>query len=79
MKKTEDKKLGEVLAISMADTFGLLKVPLKIKKCRDNAVLPEYKTEGASGMDLCAAIEEPIEIKPLERALIPTGWKVEIP
>lgn len=79
MKKTEDKKLGEILASSVADSFGLLKVPLRLKKCRGSAILPEYKTEGASGMDLCAAIEEPIEIKPLERALIPTGWKVEIP
>ena len=48
---------------------------LKIEKLPHNKVLPEYKTEGAAGMDLCAAIEEPIELKPLERTLIPTGLK----
>ena len=40
--------------------------------------MPEYKTNGAAGMDLCAAIEEPVTLKPLERALIPTGLKIEL-
>lgn len=51
---------------------------LKIEKLQHNMILPEYKTEGAAGMDLCAAIEEPIELKPLERKLIPTGLKIEL-
>ena len=51
---------------------------LKIEKLPHNQVLPEYKTEGAAGMDLCAAIENPIELKPLERTLIPTGLKIEL-
>ena len=51
---------------------------LKIKRLSHNKILPEYKTEGAAGMDLCAAIEEPIELKPLERKLIPTGLKIEL-
>lgn len=51
---------------------------LKIEKLPHNRILPEYKTEGAAGMDLCAAIEEPIELKPLERKLIPTGLKIEL-
>ena len=51
---------------------------LKIEKLEHNKVLPEYKTEGAAGMDLCAAIEEPVELKPLERTLIPTGLKIEL-
>ena len=50
----------------------------KIEKLPHNMILPEYKTEGAAGMDLCAAIEEPIELKPLERKLIPTGLKIEL-
>ncbi|MBV7440831.1 dUTP diphosphatase [Weeksellaceae bacterium TAE3-ERU29] len=41
--------------------------------------LPEYKTEGAAGMDLIANISEPITLKPLERTLIPTGLFMEIP
>ena len=51
---------------------------LKIKRLPHNRILPEYKTEGAAGMDLCAAITEPIELKPLERTLIPTGLKIEL-
>ena len=51
---------------------------LKIERLAHNKVLPEYKTEGAAGMDLCAAISEPITLKPLERKLIPTGLKIEL-
>lgn len=51
---------------------------LKIKRLPNNKVLPEYKTDGAAGMDLCAAIDEPITLKPLERTLIPTGLKIEL-
>ena len=51
---------------------------LKIERLKHNKNLPEYKTEGAAGMDLCAAIEEPIILKPLERALVPTGIRIEL-
>lgn len=51
---------------------------LKIERLEHNKVLPEYKTEGAAGMDLCAAISEPVTLKPLERKLIPTGIKIEL-
>ncbi len=51
---------------------------LKIQRLAHNVNVPEYKTEGAAGMDLCAAISEPIVLKPLERKLIPTGLKIEL-
>ncbi len=51
---------------------------LKIYRMAHNKFVPEYKTEGAAGMDLCAAISEPITLKPLERYLIPTGLKIEL-
>jgi dUTP pyrophosphatase len=41
--------------------------------------LPEYKTALSAGMDLTANINEPIELKPLERRLIPTGLFIELP
>lgn len=41
--------------------------------------IPEYKTDGASGLDLYAYVDEPITIYPLERALIPTGIYIELP
>ena len=51
---------------------------LKIQRLENNKSVPEYKTEGAAGMDLCAAISEPISLQPLERKLIPTGLKIEL-
>ncbi len=51
---------------------------LKIERLEHNRILPEYKTEGSAGMDLCAAIDKPITLKPLERTLIPTGLKIEL-
>jgi dUTP pyrophosphatase len=41
--------------------------------------LPSYETIHAAGMDLRASIEKEIMIKPLERALIPTGLFIELP
>jgi len=41
--------------------------------------LPEYKTLGASGMDLLANNDVPVTIMPMERTLIPTGLFLEIP
>lgn len=41
--------------------------------------LPEYKTNGSSGVDLMANIDKPITLEPFERFLVPTGIFVEIP
>lgn len=41
--------------------------------------LPEYATPFSAGMDLRANIEEPLVLKPLERALVPTGIFIELP
>lgn len=43
------------------------------------AELPVYKTPSAAGMDVAAAIPEPVTLQPLERALIPTGLIIQIP
>ena len=47
-----------------------------IKKLDPKAELPTYKTEGASGMDLMAFIQEPITLKPKSSCLVPTGIAV---
>lgn len=41
--------------------------------------MPAYATELAAGMDVRAAINEPIVLKPLGRAMVPTGLFIEIP
>ena len=55
------------------------KINLKIKKISKFAQLPTYATEGAAGMDLYAANEEPITLAPLERKLVPLGFTMELP
>ena len=41
--------------------------------------LPAYQTLGSAGLDLCAALPEPVHVAPGERRLIPTGLIFEIP
>jgi dUTP pyrophosphatase len=41
--------------------------------------LPAYATEGSAGMDMRANLSGPIELKPLERMLVPTGLFIELP
>ena len=48
-------------------------VKVLIKKLNTDVELPTYKTNGASGMDLMAFIEEPIKIAPNSSYLVPTG------
>ncbi|MGP1594851.1 MAG: dUTP diphosphatase [Treponema sp.] len=46
---------------------------------KEGAKLPEYQTSGAAGADLCAYIQAPVILEPMERKLIPTGIAVELP
>jgi dUTP pyrophosphatase len=41
--------------------------------------LPAYATDGAAGLDLLAAVAEPVTLAPGARALIPTGIAVALP
>ena len=41
--------------------------------------LPAYATEGAAGMDLVAAVETDIELLPGKRAVVPSGFSLELP
>ena len=51
-------------------------VKVLVKKLDPAVKLPEYKTSGASGMDLIAFIKEPVSVKPKTSNLIPTGLSV---
>lgn len=44
-----------------------------------NQELPKYANLGDAGMDLRANIQDPVQIKPLERVLIPTGLHIQLP
>ena len=45
----------------------------------DGAILPEYKTDGASGCDVHAFVKDPVELLPGDIKLIPTGLACAIP
>ncbi len=51
---------------------------IKIKNTSKHE-LPAYETIASAGMDLRAAIQEPITLQPLERAIIKTGLFIELP
>lgn len=48
-------------------------------RAESGAVIPEYKTSGAAGADVCALLTESIVLAPGKRALVPTGLYFEIP
>ncbi len=50
-----------------------------IKKLRKDAVIPQYQTEGSSGMDVCALLDDIEIIKKQEIKIIPTGISIAIP
>ena len=54
-------------------------VKVLIKKLDPSVKLPEYKTTGASGMDLIAFIREPLKLKPQMSCIVPTGLAVAFP
>ncbi len=54
------------------------KIQVKIVNKSSNP-LPGYETAGAAGMDLRAELSTPLQLKPLQRALVPTGLFIELP
>ena len=57
----------------------LEKIPLKVKKLPHAICEPTYATRGSVGMDLSAALEKPLYIKPMEKFAVPTGLIFEVP
>lgn len=49
------------------------------KKLDPRAKLPAYATPGAAAADLCALLDEPLTIAPMQRVLVPTGLAIELP
>ena len=54
-------------------------VKILIKKLNSKVILPKYKTDGSSGMDLMAFLDKPITVMPQKSELIPTGLSIAIP
>ena len=54
-------------------------VKVLVKKLDPSVQLPSYKTNGASGMDLMAFLEKPINLQSGKSCLVPTGLSVAFP
>tara|TARA_B100000029_G_scaffold88464_1_gene78318 strand:+ start:124 stop:561 length:438 start_codon:yes stop_codon:yes gene_type:complete len=54
-------------------------VKVLIKKLNSSVEIPSYKTSGASGMDLMAFIDKPINLAPKSSCLVPTGLSLAFP
>ena len=52
---------------------------LRILKKRPNAVVPARKTKGSAGLDLCACIDGPLTLAPMQKATVPSGIAVALP
>lgn len=57
--------------------------PVKVRVAREpgcsDLPLPTYETAHAAGMDLRAAVSDPVTLAPGERALVPTGLRIALP
>ena len=51
---------------------------VKIKKLRQNAIIPKYQTKHSAGMDLCASLDKPVKLAPGERTVVPTGISIAL-
>jgi dUTP pyrophosphatase len=52
---------------------------IKLKKLKEGAIIPQYASEQAAGMDLSACIDENVTIVAQGRAIIPTGIAIALP
>jgi dUTP pyrophosphatase len=62
-------------------TWSLRRIPVEITRDAhaEGLPLPSATTEGAAGLDLRAALVEPLQIQPGERQLVPTGLHIALP
>ena len=56
-----------------------VEVPITLEAGCEDLPLPAYETDLAAGMDLRAAVREPLTLAPGERALVPTGLRIALP
>lgn len=56
-----------------------MKLDIVVLPHGENLQLPEHMTSGSAGMDLRAAIDEPIELKPMDRVAVPNGICIAVP
>ena len=53
--------------------------PIKVKRLREQAILPTYGSDQAAGADLYACLDTAVTVAPGQTAFIPTGLAMELP
>lgn len=53
-------------------------IEVKIINTSNNPT-PAYATDGAAGLDMRASLDKAVELKPMQRLLVPTGLYIELP
>lgn len=56
-----------------------MNIPIRVKKLREDAVIPTYGSAYAAGADLYACLDAPVTIEPTQTVMIKTGLAMEIP
>ena len=54
-------------------------ITVKYKVLDSRARTPAYATSGSAAADLCAVLDEPLTVQPMQRVLVPTGLAIELP
>ena len=67
------------VALSVVQEKTKIEIPIKILPHGVGLNVPSYATSAAAGLDLYAALEAPITLAPMARALIPTGFALALP
>ncbi len=70
------------MALSLIKGAGVEQISVRIFRVSEefnDLPLPSYMTEGAAGMDIFAAVSEPLTIPSMTTALVPTNLKIELP
>jgi dUTP pyrophosphatase len=79
-EKIEESKAAMLLYLSGEMAGGISKSQLvKIYSRGGNELIPQYKTQGSSGLDLAAYMKEPMVVQPNQIFLVPTGIYVDLP
>lgn len=52
---------------------------IRVKRIKENAIMPTYGSTEAAGADLYACLSEPVTIQPGQSVFIPTGLAMELP
>ena len=70
---------GELAVEEYKMRYTMEPITVKYKVLDARAKVPAYATPGSAAADLCAVLDEPLTLAPMERALVPTGLAIELP